>query len=75
MIIKLKEQKVNNYYVMYAVYSLEEIFSKDDEFNLVSIIANNYPRVRRMSYDQWYWPNDMYDELVQFMTFMNLKYG
>lgn len=72
MIIEIKEKKVDNCYVMCVHCTMVELF-EDNEDNIVSILHNNYPRVRRMSYDQWYWPADMYNEALQFITFITLK--
>ena len=75
MEIEIKEKKVDNCYVMCIHHTMIELFDEDSNNNIVYTLHNNYPRVRRMSYDQWYWPSDMYHEALQFITYANLKYN
>jgi hypothetical protein len=75
MKFEIKEKKVDNCYVMCIYHTIVEMSEEDGDDNIVSILQNNYPRVRRMSYDQWYWPSDMYHEALQFITYANLKYN
>ena len=73
MKITILERTVDTHFVMHVGCSYDEITSEVyDRF--ITDIQTQYPMVRRMSYDHFFWPHDMYEDALQFITYANLKY-